>query len=417
VVETGHTASSENATMTVLLRLWKDGDPANATEHPFEQDVVGIGRDPANALPLVRPNVSKIHARIDQREGGLFLTDLKSRNGTWVNGVRISRDEPHPIGPGDKVRVCDFIIEVVSWNRLAPPPMAVDGSIAEEDAERVATLDRKPAAAGETPRLAAAESSIAEENAEHLAAAEQECERLKADLATLEQKPAAVSETPPLAGAGSSIAEEGAEHLAAAESTALMRLKAVLEAVLQPVLKIMRGRVLFRSEFMGATMFQDPKMEALSKRSPQEWIEFFLDAKLSEKQARDRLGILSSETAEMIPHVIGLLDGYRKSIDVGAKNMLQQLNPIRIKEECSKNPVRIGPLSIPHRFLPLVADRIAWKAFEQRHRELQEEDRGILEQRFFRPGFTQGYISCISSAKHEPLPSPPKTSTSAKAEP
>jgi predicted component of type VI protein secretion system len=513
--------------MTLHLRLWKDGDPANATDHPFEQEVVKIGRDPASALQLARPNVSKTHACIEQREDGLILTDLKSRNGTYVNGVRIAPEDPHPLVPGDKVRVCDFIIEVVAWDRpgsaAALPPeeteqrleaaaeesvrlkeevedleqklvVASEGErLAEENARRLAAAEEESgrlrgaiaALEEKAQRLAAAEAECGrlktgmaslEEKARRLAAAEEECERLKTGMAVLEEKArhlTAAEEECERLKTGMAALEEKARRLAASEeeceslnqkvaalqktaerleaaaaesqrlktelavlqaglaavsvappqvqqvdeSTALSRLKAVLETVLQPVLKIMKGRILFRSEFTGATMFEDPEMEAVNKQGPQEWIQYFMDAGLSEEKARDRLELLILETREIIPHVIGLLDGYRKSVDVGTKTMLQQLSPLRLREEISRKPIRVGPFSIPHRFLPLIADRIAWKAIVQRHRELQEEDRGILEQRFFRPGFIQGYISCISSAKHEPLPSRTKTSTSTKAKP
>ncbi len=453
--------------MTLRLRLWKDGNPATATEHPFEQDVVGIGRDPSNALALERPNVSKNHARIEQLAEGLYLTDLKSRNGTYLNGARIEPDDPRPVSPGDRIRVCDYIIEVVAWDgpdfrdvaqeeptdhaatgepvtareeEAAGQPVTHDSRAAAEYEERLAAAERESerlkgeiaeferklaeAMAGPPPEIEArmaeeasqlaaaeeecqrlkAEMAALEEKTNRLLAAETECARLKAEIVTLEQKLAAVPPAPP-------------PVRQVEESTALARLKALAEAVLYPLLKIIRGRIHFRAEFTGATMFQDPEMEALSKQTPEECMRYLLDAGLSDEKAKDRLELLILETREMIPHVIGLLDGYRKSVDIGMKNMLQQLNPVRLREEISKKPVRIGPLSIPQKFLPLIADRIAWKAIVQRHRELQEEDRGILEQRFFRQGFIQGYISCITSAKHEPLPSRPTTAAGTKAKP
>lgn len=463
--------------MTLRLRLWKDGNPADATEHPFEQDVVGIGRDPSNALPLERPNVSKNHARIEQLAEGLYLTDLKSRNGTYLNGARIQPEDPRPVSPGDRVRICDYIIEVVAWDRPdlrgvtheepsaqreslqeqeipavtvepatereeEPPvqPVGLDRHAAAEYEERLAAAERESqrlrgeiaeferklaeAMAGPPPEVEARRA----EEARQLAAAQEECERLKADMAALEAKTnrllAAEAECAHLKAEVGTLQEKLAAVPAAPpaaqeveESTALARLKALAEAVLYPLLKIMRGRIHFRAEFTGATMFQDPEMEALGEQTPEECMRYLLDPGLSEEKARDRLELLVLETREMIPHVIGLLDGYRKSVDVGTKNMLQQLNPVRLREEISKKPVSVGPLSIPQKFLPLIADRIAWKAIVQRHRDLQEEDRGILEQRFFRPGFIQGYISCITSAKHEPLPSRSTTATGTKAKP
>jgi predicted component of type VI protein secretion system len=49
-----------------------------------------IGRAPGNDIVLENLLVSGHHARIDQTGGDYILTDLKSKNGTYVNGARIS---------------------------------------------------------------------------------------------------------------------------------------------------------------------------------------------------------------------------------------------------------------------------------------------------------------------------------------
>jgi pSer/pThr/pTyr-binding forkhead associated (FHA) protein len=49
-----------------------------------------IGRAPGNDVVLENLLVSGHHARIDQAGGDYILTDLQSKNGTYVNGARIS---------------------------------------------------------------------------------------------------------------------------------------------------------------------------------------------------------------------------------------------------------------------------------------------------------------------------------------
>jgi predicted component of type VI protein secretion system len=49
-----------------------------------------IGRAPGNDIVLENLLVSGHHARIDQAGGDYILTDLQSKNGTYVNGARIS---------------------------------------------------------------------------------------------------------------------------------------------------------------------------------------------------------------------------------------------------------------------------------------------------------------------------------------
>src|SRR5262245_42308908 len=50
---------------------------------------VTIGRAPANDLCLADPAVSSYHARIELKDGTIVLTDLKSKNGSFVNGKQL----------------------------------------------------------------------------------------------------------------------------------------------------------------------------------------------------------------------------------------------------------------------------------------------------------------------------------------
>ena len=49
--------------------------------------------------------VSRRHARIRQTERGVFIEDLGSTNGTYVNGQRLRPFAPYPIGVGDVVEL------------------------------------------------------------------------------------------------------------------------------------------------------------------------------------------------------------------------------------------------------------------------------------------------------------------------
>lgn len=55
-----------------------------------------IGRDPAQALAIIQePIVSKLHCSIAYRDGGIFIKDHHSTNGTFVNDVKIDESELH----------------------------------------------------------------------------------------------------------------------------------------------------------------------------------------------------------------------------------------------------------------------------------------------------------------------------------
>jgi pSer/pThr/pTyr-binding forkhead associated (FHA) protein len=69
-----------------------------------------IGRDAAAEVRLEDSWVGHYQCIIDEEEGRLRVLDLGSRNGTFVNGVRIRRTE---LRPGDTLTVgrTDFVVQ------------------------------------------------------------------------------------------------------------------------------------------------------------------------------------------------------------------------------------------------------------------------------------------------------------------
>ena len=73
---------------------------------PLDGERVVIGRDAACAVPLpLDSSASRRHAAIEQTETGLQITDNQSSNGTFVNGVRLTGEQPHPLRPGDEIEI------------------------------------------------------------------------------------------------------------------------------------------------------------------------------------------------------------------------------------------------------------------------------------------------------------------------
>lgn len=67
-----------------------------------------LGKHPGLSDACVdRPTVSRIHARIDQKEGVYILTDLNSTNGTSVNGYPLQANETVSLGNGDSIYLAD----------------------------------------------------------------------------------------------------------------------------------------------------------------------------------------------------------------------------------------------------------------------------------------------------------------------
>lgn len=65
-----------------------------------------VGRRPDVSLTLPRQTISGIHAEFFQTEGQLYIRDLGSTNGTYVNGHRIAEDQR--IEPGSLIQFADI---------------------------------------------------------------------------------------------------------------------------------------------------------------------------------------------------------------------------------------------------------------------------------------------------------------------
>src|SRR5689334_23714192 len=76
----------------------------------FDKPEITIGRVQGNDIVLPKGNVSKRHARIVLKDGKFIIVDLKSTNGTYVNGRKIT--SPLVIKETDKIYIGDYIMGV-----------------------------------------------------------------------------------------------------------------------------------------------------------------------------------------------------------------------------------------------------------------------------------------------------------------
>lgn len=65
-------------------------------------------------LEGAQSGVSRLHAEVEVTEGGeVFISDLESTNGTWVNGQRVSSEEHCKLFHGDVVRIGRSTLQIV----------------------------------------------------------------------------------------------------------------------------------------------------------------------------------------------------------------------------------------------------------------------------------------------------------------
>ncbi len=94
------------------------------SEYVFDDSMeIVVGRANAVDLILVEGMVSRRHARFALRAGQLFVNDLGSTNGTFVNGQKIGRKQA--LEEGDRVLIGTSILKVIrsrSPKGTKPPP-------------------------------------------------------------------------------------------------------------------------------------------------------------------------------------------------------------------------------------------------------------------------------------------------------
>src|SRR6185437_12051056 len=94
--------------MIKLTLTEKNGEPKLLT---FDKDEITVGRVSGNDIVLAKGNVSKRHSRFTVKSPGqIEVADLKSTNGTYVNGRKIA--SPMLLSASDRVYVGDFLINI-----------------------------------------------------------------------------------------------------------------------------------------------------------------------------------------------------------------------------------------------------------------------------------------------------------------
>ena len=124
----------------------------------MDQEDVTIGRAATCEIVLPRNNISKRHARLVDKHDKVVVVDLRSTNGTYVNGRRITA--PELLTLEDKVYIGDFVIRLTRPSEQHPSQritgaFMADPAISSPDLEpRGARLPTQAADIGDMQSLA-----------------------------------------------------------------------------------------------------------------------------------------------------------------------------------------------------------------------------------------------------------------------
>jgi pSer/pThr/pTyr-binding forkhead associated (FHA) protein len=85
------------------LRLVGSAGPAQSITYDVDEAGATLGRLPDNSICLNDGRLSRYHARIEFRDGGFWLSDLGSQNGTLVNDRPVTA--AHRLQAGDSLQL------------------------------------------------------------------------------------------------------------------------------------------------------------------------------------------------------------------------------------------------------------------------------------------------------------------------
>src|ERR1035438_9647998 len=111
--------------------------------HPvtLTEEGLTIGRGDQATIKIQANAVSRVHARIFLKHGRPYVMDMKSLNGTSLNGVMLT--EPAPLHPGDPMLLGEAMVMWVPEGGTATPVTGLNLNLAPKSvASRISLEDR-----------------------------------------------------------------------------------------------------------------------------------------------------------------------------------------------------------------------------------------------------------------------------------
>ena len=98
--------------------------PVPGKTFPIDKEEAIVGRDLANDIVISDPEVSRRHARFYIRDENVFVEDMGSTNGTFLNGERIA--SPQQLRSGDVITFGESVVMV--FEKITQVPDATEAT-------------------------------------------------------------------------------------------------------------------------------------------------------------------------------------------------------------------------------------------------------------------------------------------------
>lgn len=379
--------------MPFKLKITKETDPSWNQEYSFDKDTVRIGRDPANELQLggSGSGVSRLHSQIKQRDDVFKISDNNSLNFTYVNKEKLKAEDEYELKDGDEIRICDFIIH---FSIEAPVEEDLDATVFGRDFVNPFIKDVETLAHAVDAVCKKYEKEEFGRKREVLIdALNKEFEEVKSGeareiLAHILSPQTKTAELPP--------------DLPSKEIPIQHRygqIQGLIDTLLELLVKFIQARRQFRLEFMGETMIKLKKTFSLSDCTLEELKDYILNPDITAEETQRRIEKIKAMTDELLIHQLSMLEGYKSSAIEGTQKILDKLSPDVIKDDLAAQKPARGKPDLLYKVFPFLASFKLSQLITDSHRELTQEDRGIIEKKYFRPSYIKSYNKRTDMAK------------------
>src|SRR5690606_11353081 len=92
---------------------------------PLVESTISIGRSAGNTIVLDNHTISRYHFSLIREDGQVYITDLDSANGTYVDGVKLPTNERRLLLDGDEIlignlRIIFHVVDDTPTVKLTP---------------------------------------------------------------------------------------------------------------------------------------------------------------------------------------------------------------------------------------------------------------------------------------------------------
>jgi len=95
-----------------MPKIYIMNGPDKGRSFEVDEDAVFIGRAPDNEIPIKDKSVSRKHLKIIKRAERYYVTDLGSKNGTFIDGKRVTSGKEYEVREGIPIAVGKTFLSV-----------------------------------------------------------------------------------------------------------------------------------------------------------------------------------------------------------------------------------------------------------------------------------------------------------------